>query len=122
VEKDKALERRFQSVFVSEPGVEDTIAILRGLKEKYEIHHGVRIKDSSIIAAATLSSRYITERHLPDKAVDLIDEAAARLRLEIDSMPTEIDNVQRKIMQLEIEKQALKKEKDILSGERLQKI
>ena len=122
VEKDKALERRFQSVFVSEPGVEDTIAILRGLKEKYEIYHGVRIKDSSIIAAATLSSRYITERHLPDKAVDLIDEAAARLRLEIDSMPTEIDNVQRKIMQLEIEKQALKKEKDTLSGERLQKI
>jgi ATP-dependent Clp protease ATP-binding subunit ClpB len=122
VEKDSALERRFQSVFVSEPSVEDTIAILRGLKEKYEIHHGVRIKDSAIIAAATLSSRYITERHLPDKAVDLIDEAAARLRLEIDSMPTEIDTVQRKIMQLEIEKQALKKEKDASSGERLEKI
>ncbi len=122
VEKDKALERRFQSVFVSEPGIEDTIAILRGLKEKYEIHHGVRIKDSAIIAAATLSSRYITERHLPDKAVDLIDEAAARLRLEIDSMPIEIDNVQRKIMQLEIEKQALKKEKDASSVERLKKI
>jgi ATP-dependent Clp protease ATP-binding subunit ClpB len=122
VEKDKALERRFQSVFVNEPGVEDTIAILRGLKEKYEIHHGVRIKDSAIIAAATLSSRYITERHLPDKAVDLIDEAAARLRLEIDSMPTEIDTVQRKIMQLEIEKQALKKEKDASSKERLEKI
>jgi len=122
VEKDKALERRFQSVFVSEPGVEDTIAILRGLKEKYEIHHGVRIKDSAIIAAATLSSRYITDRHLPDKAVDLIDEAAARLRLEIDSMPTEIDTVQRKIMQLEIEKQALKKEKDASSVERLRKI
>jgi ATP-dependent Clp protease ATP-binding subunit ClpB len=122
VEKDKALERRFQSVFVNEPGVEDTIAILRGLKEKYEIHHGVRIKDSAIIAAATLSSRYITERHLPDKAVDLIDEAAARMRLEIDSMPTEIDAVQRKIMQLEIEKQALKKEKDTSSRERLEKI
>jgi len=122
IEKDGALERRFQTVFVDEPDVQDTIAILRGLKEKYEIHHGVRIKDSAIIAAATLSSRYITDRHLPDKAVDLIDEAASRLRIEIDSMPTEIDVVQRKIMQLEIEKQALKKERDKTSLERLKKI
>ena len=122
IEKDSALERRFQPVFVDEPSVEDTIAILRGLKEKYEIHHGVRIKDSALIAAATLSNRYITERHLPDKAVDLIDEAASRLRLEIDSMPVEIDTVQRKIMQLEIEKQALKKEKDKSAQERLKKI
>jgi len=122
IEKDSALERRFQTVFVDEPDVQDTIAILRGLKEKYEIHHGVRIKDSAIIAAATLSSRYITDRHLPDKAVDLVDEAASRLRIEIDSMPAEIDVVQRKIMQLEIEKQALKKEKDISSLARLKKI
>jgi ATP-dependent Clp protease ATP-binding subunit ClpB len=122
IEKDSALERRFQTVFVDEPNVEDTIAILRGLKEKYEIHHGVRIKDSAIIAAATLSNRYITERHLPDKAVDLIDEAASRLRIEIDSMPHEVDSVQRKIMQLEIEKQALKKEKDKSSEERLKKL
>jgi len=122
IEKDRALERRFQPVFIDEPDIEDTIAILRGLKEKYEIHHGVRIKDSALIAAATLSQRYITDRHLPDKAVDLIDEAASRLRLEIDSMPVEIDVVQRKIMQLEIEKQALKKEKDKVSLERLKKI
>ncbi|MFH1458722.1 MAG: ATP-dependent chaperone ClpB [Candidatus Omnitrophota bacterium] len=122
IEKDSALERRFQSVFVGEPDVQDTIAILRGLKEKYEIHHGVRIKDSAIIAAATLSQRYITDRHLPDKAVDLIDEAASRLRIEIDSMPTEIDVVQRKVMQLEIEKQALRKEKEKTSLERLKKI
>lgn len=122
IEKDKALERRFQTVFVDEPDVEDTIAILRGLKEKYEVHHGVRIKDSALIAAATLSRRYITDRHLPDKAIDLIDEAAAHLRLEIDSMPREIDSVQRKITQLEIEKQALKKEKDNSSLERLKKI
>jgi ATP-dependent Clp protease ATP-binding subunit ClpB len=122
VEKDRALERRFQPIFVDEPTVEDTIAILRGLKERYELHHGVRIKDSAIIAAAQLSSRYITERHLPDKAVDLIDEAASRLRIEIDSMPQEIDGVQRKIMQLEIEKQALKKEKDPASLVRLKKI
>jgi ATP-dependent Clp protease ATP-binding subunit ClpB len=122
IEKDSALERRFQQVFVSEPTVEDTIAILRGLKEKYEIHHGVRIKDSALIAAATLSNRYISDRHLPDKAVDLVDEAASRLRIEIDSMPQEIDNVQRKIIQSEIEKQALKKEKDKLSLERLKKI
>ncbi|MCK9604583.1 MAG: ATP-dependent chaperone ClpB [Candidatus Omnitrophica bacterium] len=122
IEKDGALERRFQQIFVEEPSVEDTIAILRGLKEKYEIHHGVRIKDSALIAAATLSNRYLTERHLPDKAVDLIDEAASHLRLEIDSMPHEVDSVQRKIMQLEIEKQALKKEKDKPAEARLKKI
>jgi ATP-dependent Clp protease ATP-binding subunit ClpB len=122
IEKDSALERRFQPVFVDEPTVEDTIAILRGLKEKYEVHHGVRIKDSALIAAATLANRYITERHLPDKAVDLIDEAASRLRLDIDSMPQEIDIVHRNIIQLEIEKQALKKEKDKNSQERLKKI
>ena len=122
IEKDSALERRFQPVFVNEPDVADTIAILRGLKEKYEIHHGVRIKDSSLIAAATLSDRYITDRNLPDKAVDLIDEAASRLRIEIDSMPHEIDVIQRKIMQLEIEKQALKKEKDEPSRQRLDSI
>lgn len=122
IEKDRALERRFQPIFVDEPSVEDTIAILRGLKEKYEVHHGVRIKDSALIASATLSNRYITERHLPDKAVDLIDEAASRLRIEIDSMPSEIDTLQRRIMQLEIEKQALRKEKDSSSQERLKKI
>jgi ATP-dependent Clp protease ATP-binding subunit ClpB len=112
VEKDAALERRFQPVFVAEPSVEDTIAILRGLKERYEVHHGVRIQDSAIIAAATLSQRYIADRFLPDKAIDLIDEAASRLRIEIDSMPTEIDEVERRIQQLEIELQALGKEKD----------
>jgi len=122
IEKDAALERRFQPVFVGEPSVEDTIAILRGLKERYELHHGVRIKDSAIIAAAVLSHRYITDRFLPDKAVDLIDEATSRLRIEIDSVPTEIDEIQRKMMQLEIEKQALKKEKDPASQERLKKI
>jgi ATP-dependent Clp protease ATP-binding subunit ClpB len=122
IEKDSALERRFQPVYVDEPNVENTIAILRGLKEKYEIHHGVRITDAAIIAAATMSGRYITERHLPDKAVDLIDEAASRLRIELDSMPAEIDVVQRRIMQLEIEKQALKKEKDKAASERLKKI
>src|SRR5215203_458715 len=112
IEKDAALERRFQPVMVSEPSVEDTIAILRGLKERYEVHHGVRIQDAAIIAAATLSHRYIADRFLPDKAIDLIDEAASRLRIEIDSMPTEIDTVERRIQQLEIEHQALKKEKD----------
>ncbi|MDD5655287.1 MAG: ATP-dependent chaperone ClpB, partial [Candidatus Omnitrophica bacterium] len=122
IEKDSALERRFQPIYVDEPDAQDTIAILRGLKEKYELHHGVRIKDSALIAAAILSSRYISERHLPDKAVDLIDEAASRLRIEIDSMPVEIDTVQRKIIQLEIEKQALKKEKDDPSLGRLKKI
>jgi ATP-dependent Clp protease ATP-binding subunit ClpB len=119
IEKDAALERRFQIVFVGEPNVEDTIAILRGLKEKYEVHHGVRIKDSAIVAAATLSHRYISDRFLPDKAIDLIDEAASSLRIQIDSMPTEIDQLERRATQLEIEKQALKKEDDSNSKERL---
>ena len=119
IEKDAALERRFQIVYVGEPNVEDTIAILRGLKEKYEVHHGVRIKDSAIVAAATLSHRYISDRFLPDKAIDLIDEAAASLRIQIDSMPTEIDQLERRATQLEIEKQALKKEDDPNSKERL---
>ena len=119
IEKDAALERRFQTVYVGEPTVEDTIAILRGLKERYEVHHGVRIKDSAIVAAATLSHRYITDRFLPDKAIDLIDEAAASLRMQIDSMPTEIDQLERRATQLEIEKQALKKESDPNSKERL---
>jgi len=122
IEKDAALERRFQPVMVEEPSVEDTISILRGLKEKYEVHHGVRIQDSALVAAATLSHRYITDRFLPDKAIDLIDEATSRLRIEIDSMPGEIDLVQRKITQLEIEKEALKKEKDKASKERLDKL
>jgi len=122
VEKDAALERRFQPVFVDEPSVEDTIAILRGLKEKYEVHHGVRITDSAIVAAATMSHRYITDRFLPDKAIDLIDEAASRLRIEIDSLPTEIDEVQRRVMQYEIEREALKKEKDKASLERLERL
>ena len=120
IEKDTALERRFQIVFVGEPNVEDTIAILRGLKERYEVHHGVRIKDSAIVAAATLSHRYISDRFLPDKAIDLIDEAAASLRIQIDSMPTEIDQLERKATHLEIERQALKKEDDRGSLERLQ--
>jgi ATP-dependent Clp protease ATP-binding subunit ClpB len=119
IEKDKALERRFQQVFVGEPTVEDTIAILRGLKEKYEVHHGVRVKDSAIVAAATLSNRYITDRFLPDKAIDLIDEAASKLRIEIDSLPQEIDVLEREILQLEIEKQALGRETDAKSKERL---
>jgi ATP-dependent Clp protease ATP-binding subunit ClpB len=122
IEKDAALERRFQPVMVEEPTVEDTISILRGLKEKYEVHHGVRIKDSALVAAATLSHRYITDRFLPDKAIDLVDEATSRLRIEIDSMPAEIDDIQRKITQLEIEKEALKKEKDSASKGRLKKI
>ena len=122
IEKDAALERRFQPVMVEEPSVEDTISILRGLKEKYEVHHGVRIKDSALVAAATLSHRYITDRFLPDKAIDLVDEATSRLRIEIDSMPAEIDDIQRKITQLEIEKEALKKEKDSASKDRLKKI
>jgi len=120
IEKDKALERRFQKTFVGEPTVEDTIAILRGLKERYEIHHGVKIKDSAIIAAAVLSNRYITDRFLPDKAIDLIDEAAASLRMEMDSLPVEIDAVEREIVQREIERQALSKEEDAASRERLQ--
>jgi ATP-dependent Clp protease ATP-binding subunit ClpB len=119
IEKDAALERRFQIVFVGEPNVEDTIAILRGLKEKYEVHHGVRIKDSAIVAAATLSHRYISDRFLPDKAIDLIDEAAASLRIQIDSLPTEIDQLERRATHIEIEKQALKKENDPNSRERL---
>jgi ATP-dependent Clp protease ATP-binding subunit ClpB len=122
IEKDAALERRFQPVMVKEPTVEDTISILRGLKEKYEIHHGVRIKDSAIVAAATLSDRYISDRFLPDKAIDLIDECASKLRIEIDSMPAEIDEIQRKITQAEIERQALKKESDTASKERFKKL
>ncbi len=122
VEKDPALERRFQPVFVDEPSAEETISILRGLKERYEVHHGVRITDPAVIAAATLSSRYIADRHLPDKAIDLIDEAAARLRTEIDSKPQALDEVDRQVLQLEIERQALQKEKDKASKERLEKI
>jgi len=120
IEKDAALERRFQPVLVDQPSVEDTISILRGLKERYEVHHGVRIKDSALVAAAMLSHRYITDRFLPDKAIDLVDEAAARLRMEIDSMPVELDELERQIRQLEIERQALKKESDKASRERLQ--
>jgi ATP-dependent Clp protease ATP-binding subunit ClpB len=122
IEKDPALERRFQPVLVQEPSVEDTIAILRGLKERYEVHHGVRITDGAIVAAATLSNRYITDRFLPDKAIDLIDESAARLRIEIDSLPTEIDEIERRVMQLEIERQALKRESDRTSRERLERV
>ena len=122
IEKDPALERRFQPVLVGEPTVEDTIAILRGLKERYEVHHGVRIQDSALVAAAVLSSRYISDRFLPDKAIDLMDEAASRLKIELDSMPTEIDVIERETMQLEMERQALKKEKDAASRERLGKI
>ncbi|MCB9445912.1 MAG: ATP-dependent chaperone ClpB [Ardenticatenaceae bacterium] len=122
IEKDAALERRFQPVFVNEPSVEDTISILRGLKERYEVHHGVRIQDSAVIAAATLSHRYISDRFLPDKAIDLVDEAASRLRMEIDSKPAELDAVDRDIMQLEIEREALKKERDKASKERLHKL
>lgn len=122
VEKDPALERRFQPIVVNEPDVEDTISILRGLKQRYEVHHGVRITDAAVIAAATLSNRYITDRHLPDKAIDLIDEAAARLRTEIDSKPQALDEVDRQVMQLEIERQALQKEKDKASKDRLEKI
>src|SRR2546427_13160437 len=122
IEKDAALERRFQQIYVGEPTVEDTIAILRGLKERYEVHHGVRIKDSAIVAAATLSNRYISDRFLPDKAIDLIDEAASRLRIEIDSLPVEIDQIEREIMQLEIERLALQREEDKPSRQRLKEI
>jgi ATP-dependent Clp protease ATP-binding subunit ClpB len=122
IEKDAALERRFQPVLVDQPSVEDTISILRGLKERYEVHHGVRIKDAALVAAAILSNRYITDRFLPDKAIDLVDEAAAKLRTEIDSMPTELDEISRRVMQLEIEREALKKEKDPSSQERLGKL
>ena len=122
IEKDSALERRFQPVLVQEPGEEDSIAILRGIKEKYEIHHGVRIQDAATVAAVTLSNRYITDRFLPDKAIDLIDEAASRLRIEIDSMPTEIDTLDRQRIKLEIEQEALKKEKDKASKDRLNEL
>ena len=122
MEKDKALERRFQPIFVSEPSVEDTIAILRGLKERYEVHHRVRIQDAALVAAARLSSRYISDRFQPDKSIDLVDEAASRLRIEIDSMPTELDQVVRKIRQLEVERAALQKEQDRGSRERLEQL
>jgi ATP-dependent Clp protease ATP-binding subunit ClpB len=122
IEKDAALERRFQQIYVGEPSVEETISILRGLKEKYEVHHGVDIKDSALLAAATLSNRYIADRYLPDKAIDLIDEAASRIRIEIDSMPEEIDELERRIIQIEIEKQALKKEKDKSAKEKLENL
>src|SRR5467141_2237384 len=122
IEKDAALERRFQPVLVNEPSVEDTIAILRGLKERYEVHHGVRITDAALVAAAVLSHRYISDRFLPDKAVDLVDEAGSRLKIELDSMPTEIDQIERQIMQLEMERQALQKEKDAASQERLARL
>lgn len=122
IEKDSALERRFQPVLVKEPSVEDTVSILRGLKERYEVHHGVRIKDSALVAAAALSNRYISERFLPDKAIDLVDEAAARLRTEIDSMPTELDESRRRMLQLQIEEQTLSKEEDKQSADRLEKI
>ena len=122
IEKDGALERRFQKVKVSEPTVEDTITILRGLKERFEIHHGVNIKDSALVSAATLSNRYITDRYLPDKAIDLIDEACATIRVQMDSVPFELDSLTHRIMRLEIEKQALKKEKDSLAEERMNNI
>jgi ATP-dependent Clp protease ATP-binding subunit ClpB len=122
IEKDAALERRFQTVMVSEPTVEDTISILRGLRERYEIHHGVRLKDAALVAAAVLSNRYIADRFLPDKAIDLVDEAASKLRMEIDSMPAELDELERRIMQLEIEREALRKERDKASKERLDKL
>src|SRR5881396_2156461 len=122
IEKDAALERRFQTVMVGEPTVEDTISILRGLRERYEIHHGVKFKDSALVAAAVLSNRYIADRFLPDKAIDLVDEAASKLRMEIDSMPVELDELERRIMQLEIEREALRKEKDKASKERLAKL
>ena len=120
IEKDPALERRFQPVFVSQPTVEDTIAILRGLKERYEVHHGIRIQDAALVAAATLSDRYVTERFLPDKAIDLVDEAAAKIKMEVDSMPAEIDQVLRRITQLQIEQEALKKERDLASKARIE--
>ena len=122
VEKDAALERRFQPVLVDEPSVEDTISILRGLRERYEVHHGVKIKDSALVAAALLSHRYIADRFLPDKAIDLVDEAASKLRMEMDTMPAELDEVERRIMQLEIEREALRKETDAASKERLERL
>src|SRR6202012_1360983 len=122
IEKDRALERRFQPVMVDQPPVEDTIAILRGLKERYEVHHGVRIQDAALVAAATLSHRYIADRFLPDKAIDLVDEAAAKIKMEVDSMPAELDAVQRRLTQLQIESQALKKERDAASKARLDEV
>ncbi|HBA42165.1 MAG TPA: ATP-dependent chaperone ClpB, partial [Alphaproteobacteria bacterium] len=122
VEKDAALARRFQPVFVAEPTVEDTISILRGLKEKYELHHGVRITDGAIVSAATLSNRYISDRFLPDKAIDLVDEAASRLRMEVDSKPEELDELDRRIIQLKIEREALRKETDQGSKDRLENL
>src|SRR5213075_66589 len=122
IEKDAALERRFQPVNVGEPTVEDTISILRGLRERYEIHHGVKFKDAALVAAAVLSNRYISDRFLPDKAIDLMDEAASKLRMEIDSLPVELDELERRIMQLEIEREALRKERDKASKERLGKL
>ena len=122
VEKDAALARRFQPVFVNEPSVEDTVSILRGLKDKYEQHHGVRITDGAIVSAATLSNRYITDRFLPDKAIDLVDEAAARLKMQVDSKPEELDSIDREIVRLKIEQEALKKESDPGSKERLKKL
>jgi ATP-dependent Clp protease ATP-binding subunit ClpB len=122
IEKDAALERRFQPVLVDQPSVEDTISILRGLKERYEVHHGVRIKDSALVSAAVLSNRYISDRFLPDKAIDLIDESAAKLRTEIDSLPAELDEILRRSMQLEIEREALRKESDAASKERLERL
>ena len=122
IEKDAALERRFQQVFVGEPSVEDAVGILRGLKERYEVHHGVRIQDSALVAAASLSDRYITNRFLPDKAIDLVDEAASRLRMEIDSSPQEIDELERIVRRLEIEEVALQKETDAASRDRLTKL
>src|SRR5688500_9093512 len=122
IEKDAALERRFQPVLVDQPSVEDTISILRGLRERYEVHHSVRIKDAALVGAAVLSHRYISDRFLPDKAIDLVDEAAAKLRTEIDSMPSELDEILRRVMQLEIEREALKKETDQASRDRLIKL
>ena len=122
IESDKALERRFQPVYTKEPSVEDTIAILRGLKERYEVHHGVRIRDEALVAAAVLSDRYITARFLPDKAIDLVDEAASQLKMEIESQPVELDTIERKILQLDIEVQALNRETDKNSLKRLAKI
>ena len=119
IEKDAALARRFQPVFVGEPSVEDTISILRGIKEKYELHHGVRITDGALVASATLSNRYITDRFLPDKAIDLVDEAASRLRMQVDSKPEELDELDRRVIQLKIEREALKKENDAASRDRL---
>jgi ATP-dependent Clp protease ATP-binding subunit ClpB len=122
IEKDAALERRFQPVFVSQPTVEDTIAILRGLKERYEVHHGIRIQDAALVSAATLSDRYVSDRFLPDKAIDLVDEAAAKIKMEVDSLPAELDAVQRRTMQLQIEEEALKKERDPASKSRLEAV